>query len=60
MRTLATLVTLGSTVGISSVIGGPVQDPFLTLPLSAASHQQAVKNIFLQSYSAYKRVYILS
>ncbi|KAJ4482500.1 glycoside hydrolase family 47 protein [Lentinula aciculospora] len=39
------------TCSISSA--GPVQIPNLQVPASAAVHQQAVKDIFLQSYSAY-------
>ncbi|KAJ3971083.1 glycoside hydrolase family 47 protein [Lentinula raphanica] len=34
---------------------GPVQVPNLQLPPSAAANQQAVKDIFLQSYAAYSK-----
>lgn len=54
MRSFITVVALLSAGGISGVVGGPVQKPFLILPPSAAGHQQTVKNIFLQSYAAYK------
>ena len=48
---ISALLYLGS---VSSVLGSPVQKSPLILPPSAAGHQQAVKNIFLESYSAYK------
>ena len=43
-----------STYGISGVAAENVQKPGLFLPASASGHQQTVKNIFLQSYAAYK------
>lgn len=38
----------------AGVRGAAVQKSGLILPLSAKSHQDAVKNIFLDSYNAYK------
>lgn len=38
-------------------LAGPVQIPNLKVPASAAANQQAVKDIFLQSYSAYRYMF---
>jgi len=40
--------------GIGTIVAGPVQNPHLSLPHDAATHQQAVVNIFLESWAAYK------
>ena len=58
MRHFTTLAALVLTSGISAVVGEPVQSSNLRLPSNAASHQQAVKQIFLDSYAAYKSVTI--
>ncbi|KIK66353.1 glycoside hydrolase family 47 protein [Collybiopsis luxurians FD-317 M1] len=39
----------------SPSLAGPVQVPNLKVPASAAAHQEAVKDIFLQSYDAYMK-----
>ncbi|GJE85507.1 glycoside hydrolase family 47 protein [Phanerochaete sordida] len=54
MKRFIAAAALLSTCGISGVAAENVQKQGLSLPASASAHQQAVKNIFLQSYAAYK------
>lgn len=54
MRSFTTVAAVLYLGGISGVVGAAVQNPHLVLPPNAASRQQAVKNIFLDSYAAYK------
>ncbi|THU94524.1 glycoside hydrolase family 47 protein [Dendrothele bispora CBS 962.96] len=39
----------------SSTVAGPVQKPFLEVPPSAFQHREDVKNIFIESYNAYRK-----
>ncbi|EKM58119.1 glycoside hydrolase family 47 protein [Phanerochaete carnosa HHB-10118-sp] len=55
MRNLLAAVALLSTFRTSGVTAERVQNPVLNLPSDASAQQQAVKNIFLESYSAYKQ-----
>jgi len=51
------LVTLLSLSALSSFVSAAtVQEPLLQLPASAAQNRQAVKDMFLYSYDAYKSV----
>jgi len=52
---LATLVFLSTLSGLSSA--ATVQKPLLQLPADAAQNRQAVKDMFLYSYNAYKLVF---
>jgi mannosyl-oligosaccharide alpha-1,2-mannosidase len=50
-------IALLSILSISSapvILAGVVQNPSLALPSDAAQHRQAVVDIFLTSYNAYK------
>ncbi|KAI0688410.1 seven-hairpin glycosidase [Cytidiella melzeri] len=49
------LVVAACSLNAANVLGALIQNPILILPPSAASHQQAVKNMFLTSYNAYKK-----
>lgn len=60
MRGLIAVGALLSAGGISGVVAAAIQKSSLVLPPSAASHQQTVKNIFLESFTAYKLVHISS
>lgn len=40
--------------GFGAVFAGPIQNPHLVLPHDAPTHKQAVENIFLESWAAYK------
>jgi len=54
VTSLAALVLLFSLSSFSSAV--KVQKPVLKLPADAAQNRQAVKNMFLYSYNAYKSV----
>ncbi|KAH8101109.1 glycoside hydrolase family 47 protein [Cristinia sonorae] len=51
LRQLALIIASSA---VLAVLAGPVQNPHLVLPRDAAVHKQAVQNIFLESYAAYK------
>lgn len=51
---LATLVLLSTLFSLASA--ATIQKPLLQLPTDAAQNLQAVKDIFLYSYDAYKSV----
>lgn len=53
MKGLLAVAALSS-ASLSGVYGALIQQPGLKLPASAKTHQNAVKQIFLESYSAYK------
>ncbi|KAI0078383.1 glycoside hydrolase family 47 protein [Panus rudis PR-1116 ss-1] len=54
-RRLAILASLACSLDFfPGVFGANVQNPFLRLPSDAPTHRQAVVDIFLESYSAYK------
>ena len=50
---LATVLAAGS---LNGVLAASVQAPFIGLPPDAHMHQQAVVNLMLDSYQAYKWV----
>ena len=56
---LSALAALVCSLSATNVLGALIQKPGLALPHSAASHNQAVKDIFLTSYNAYKYALIL-
>ena len=60
MKSFVAVCALLSGGSISGAVGAAIQKPSLVLPPSAASHQQAVKNIFLESFAAYKSVQYIS
>lgn len=41
---------------MSSALSARIQTPFLVLPRDAPKHKQAVKDIFMDSWNAYKYV----
>ncbi|TFK34475.1 glycoside hydrolase family 47 protein [Crucibulum laeve] len=49
------VVALAISAASLPVIAGPVQKPFILLPPDAVKHREAVKDIFVKSYSAYKK-----
>ncbi|CAL1699168.1 unnamed protein product [Somion occarium] len=49
------VISLLASLRLMGVLGGSVQNPFLLLPPDTHMHQQAVVNIFLDCYQAYKQ-----
>ncbi|KAH9855351.1 seven-hairpin glycosidase [Lenzites betulinus] len=54
LRVFALAAGLSSSV--VNVLGANIQDPFIRLPSDAAQRRQDVKNVFLESWNAYKDI----